>query len=62
MQEPEAGLSIEDISPILGNLQLTIITQEKTIKRLREKIAELERKPLDEIADKDLLAVDGHKK
>lgn len=66
MQELAESLSIEDISPILGNLQLTIMTQEKTIKRLREKVAELEARDssplkLDEAADADLrkMPVDG---
>lgn len=36
------ALDINDIAPIIGNLQLTAIQQEKTIRVLRARIAELE--------------------
>ena len=38
-------LDIADVAPILGQQQLTIIQQGKTIAKLYERIAELEAKP-----------------
>ena len=59
MQEPipapiEASLNIEDISPILGQHQLTIISQDKLIKKLQARITELETRPEPLVAQKDL--------
>lgn len=41
MNELES-LGTEDIAPILGNLQLTLLQQEKTIRVLKARIQELE--------------------
>ena len=56
MQEQDAQLSIDDIAPILGQHQLTIITQDKQIRRLQARIKELEARPepLDTMADRDI--------
>lgn len=42
MQEELAALDINDIAPIIGNLQLNAIQQDKTIRALRQRIMELE--------------------
>ena len=48
----ETQLALEDIAPILGQHQLTIISQDKLIRKLRERIMELEAKqPLDVVAN-----------
>lgn len=63
--DDDVALGLEDIAPIIGQQQLTIITQAKLITRLKEQRDEAlkmmaEQKSLDEHADADLAAVDGH--
>ena len=44
MTNESESLDITDIAPILGNLQLTILQQDKTIQKLRERVKEFESK------------------
>ena len=57
MQEQDAGLDISDITPVLGQHQITIISQDKLIRQLKARIAELEtkREPLDMVTQRDLV-------
>ena len=63
MQEQDVELELSDIAPMLGQYQITIISQDKLIRQLRARIQELEgrRAPLDIEADADLRRVDGVK-
>ena len=58
MQEPDVELDIGDVAPMLGQYQITIISQDKLIRQLKARVAELEAKqPLDMVADTDLVRV-----